>query len=349
MGIKISRFGKLSDGREAHLATIANKNGMTIEVTDFGATLVSVVTADKNGRCADVILGYDDATDYMQNKGYMGATLGRCANRICGAAFTLNGKTYALDNNENGNTLHSGFCGYDKVIWEMKADEAASSVAFSHHSPDMDQGFPGNFDVTVTYTLTDDNEIRIEYDGKADQDTVVNMTNHTYFNLEGHDSGDILEHVLWIDADAITPANAASIPTGEIRPVEGTPFDFRQEKAIARDIGQEEEQLKNGGGYDHNFVLNVDGSVKKVAKVKAPVSGRVLEVFTDCVGMQFYSGNFLEKTPVGKGGAIYEKRNGFCLETQFFPDAVNHENFKSPVLKAGEPFLTTTIYKFSVE
>lgn len=349
MGIKVSSFGKLKDGREAKLVTIANAGGMTIEVTDYGATLVSAVTPDKNGGYADVVLGYADVTDYANNGGYLGATIGRSGNRIANASFSINGVTYQMDKNENGNNLHSGAAGYDKLIWEMQTDDAHNAVTFSHHSPDMEQGFPGNFDVSVTYTLTDDNEIRLSYRGRSDKDTIANLTNHSYFNLEGHDSGSILEHSLWIDADAITATDAESIPTGELRPVEGTPFDFRQEKPIGRDIGQDDEQLKMGGGYDHNFALNTDGTMKLVARAKAPASGRVMEVYTDCVGVQLYTGNFIEDTQIGKDGRAYHSRGGFCLETQFFPDAVNHPNFPSPVLRAGEPYETTTVYKFSVE
>lgn len=347
MGIKISSFGKLSDGREAKLITIANANGMTIELTNYGATLVSAVMPDKDGCYGDVILGYADVTDYAKNGGYLGAVIGRNGNRIGGAAFHMNGVTYELAKNENGNNLHSGPDGYDTKIWEMKADEDSQMVEFSYHSPDMEQGFPGNFDVTVSYTLTDNNEIKISYTGKSDKDTVANMTNHSYFNLEGHDSGTILEHVLWIDADAITAVDAESIPTGELRPVEGTPFDFRKPKAIGRDIEMEDDQLKKGGGYDHNFALNTDGTMKKIAEVTAPVSGRKMEVFTDCVGVQLYTGNFIEESWIGKDGKAYGKRAGFCLETQFYPDAVNHENFASPVLKAGDIYKTTTVYKFS--
>lgn len=349
MGITVSSFGKLQDGREAKLYTIANHKGMTVEVTDYGATLVSAVVPDKNGKCADVILGYADVTDYAKNGGYLGATIGRSGNRIGQAKFILNGKEYQLDKNENGNNLHSGKAGYDMVIWEAKADEDSNTVSFFHHSSDGDQGYPGNFDVTVAYTLTEENEIRIVYSGRSDQDTIANMTNHSYFNLEGHDSGSVLEHVLWIDADGITAIDKESIPTGEIRKVEGTPFDFRTPKAVGRDIGAEDEQLKMGGGYDHNFALNPGEGVRKIAEVTAPVSGRKMEVFTDCVGVQLYTGNFIEDTWIGKDGKPYEKRGGLCLETQFFPDAVNHENFVSPVLKAGEEYHTETIYKFTQE
>lgn len=349
MGISVNDFGKLQDGREAKLYTIANSNGMSIEVTDFGATLVGAVVPDKDGKCSDVILGYADVTDYAKNGGYLGATIGRSGNRIGNAEFSINGEKYVLDKNENGNNLHSGKNGYDRVVWEAKADEKASSVAFSHHSPDGDQGYPGNFDVTVTYTLTEDNEIVITYCGRADQDTIANMTNHSYFNLDGHDSGSILEHSVWIDADGITAIDKESIPTGEIRTVEGTPFDFRTAKTVGRDIKAEDEQLKMGGGYDHNFALRRACGIRKVAEVTAPISKRKMEVFTDCVGVQFYTGNFIESSWIGKDGKAYGKRGGLCLETQFFPDAVHHENFDSPVLKAGEEYHTTTIYKFTQE
>ncbi len=349
MGIKVSHFGTLQDGTRAHLATIANANGMTVEVTDYGATWVSAVTPDKNGGHADVVLGYADVTDYVNNGGHLGGTIGRNGNRIGGAAFELNGVSYALEKNENGNSLHSGTHGYDRILWKMETDEAANAVTFTHHSPDGEQGFPGNFDIAVTYTLTDDNAVRISYRGKSDRDTIANLTNHAYFNLEGHDAGSVLDHTLWIDAGAITVTDAASIPTGELRDVQGTPFDFREEKPIGRDIASADAQIQMAGGYDHNFALAQDGAVRLVARAKAPKSGRVMEVFTDCVGVQLYTGNFLKDTQIGKDGKAYGRRGGFCLETQFFPDAVHHANFASPVLKAGEPYETTTIYRFSAE
>lgn len=349
MGISVSDFGTLQDGRSAKLYTIANSKGMSIEVTDFGATLVGAVVPDKAGRCQDVVLGYSDVTDYAKNGGYLGATIGRSGNRIGGAKFSINGVEYLLDKNENGNNLHSGNAGYDRVIWNAKVDEGESSVAFSRHSPDGEQGYPGNFDVTVTYTLTEDNEIKINYRGKADKDTIANMTNHSYFNLDGHDSGTILEHSVWIDAEGITAVDKESIPTGEIRAVDGTPFDFRTAKTIGRDIEKDDVQLKMGGGYDHNFVLNPGEGLRKIAEVTAPVSKRKMEVMTDCVGVQFYTGNFIEDSWIGKDGKAYGKRGGFCLETQFFPDAIHHENFASPILKAGEEYCTTTIYRFTAE
>ncbi|MDO4521595.1 MAG: aldose epimerase family protein [Eubacteriales bacterium] len=347
MGITVTDFGKLEDGRCAKLFTLANGNGMSIEVTDFGATLVGAVVPDREGKHEDVILGYADVTDYTKYGGFLGAVIGRSGNRIGGAEFTINGVKYTLDKNENGNNLHSGKQGYDSVIWEAKVDESALSVVFSHHSPDGDQGYPGNFDVTVTYTLTEENEIRLDYRGVSDKDTIANLTNHSYFNLDGHESGSILEHTLWLNADAITAVDAESIPTGEIRPVDGTPFDFREPKTIGRDIESDDDQIQKGGGYDHNYVLCPGEGVRKIAEVVGPKSGRRMEVFTDCVGVQFYTGNFMDETSISKDGKAYHKRDGFCLETQFFPDAIHHENFASPILKAGEEYHTTTIYKFS--
>lgn len=349
MGITITDFGRLQDGREAKLYTMANSKGMTIEVTDFGATLVGAVVPDKNGRHDDVVLGYADVVDYTKYGGYLGGTIGRSGNRIGGAKFSINGQEYQLDKNDNGNNLHSGCNGYESILWNAKIDEENCSVIFSHHSPDGEQGYPGNFDVTVTYTLTEDNAIKVSYWGKSDQDTIANLTNHSYFNLEGHDSGTILDHIVWIDADGITAVDEGLIPTGEIRPVEGTAFDFRQPKTIGRDIEMDDDQLEKAGGYDHNYVLNPGEGIRKVAELTAPISGRKMEVFTDCVGVQFYAGNFMENTWIGKDGKAYAKRTGLCMETQFFPDAIHHENFPSPILKAGEEYKTATIYKFTVE
>ncbi|MDO4634045.1 MAG: aldose epimerase family protein [Eubacteriales bacterium] len=347
MGIKISDFGTLPDGRKAKLFTLANTHGMTIEVTDYGATLVAAVVPDAQGKSEDVILGYADVVDYTRFDGYLGAIIGRNGNRIGGASFMINGKKYQMEANENGNNLHSGPHGFDQVIWKAETDEQALSVSFTHHSPDGDEGFPGNFDVTVTYTLTENNEIRIDYRGVCDQDTVANMTNHSYFNLDGHDSGSILDHTLWLDADAITAVDAECIPTGELRPVEGTPFDFRKAKRIGDEIDADDEQIRMGGGYDHNFALRAGEGIRKIGEVVGGRSGRKMEVLTDCVGVQFYAGNFMDESSISKDGTPYHRRGGLCLETQFYPDAVNHENFASPILKAGETYHTTTIYRFS--
>lgn len=327
---------------------MVNKNGMCLEVSDYGATLVSLMIPGKDGALTDVVLGYDDVMDYWNTGGYLGATVGRNCNRNGGANVTIQEKQYELPKNENGkNNLHSGPDGYDRKVWDYELDEENLSIRFSRLSPDMEQGYPGNFEISVTYTLTQDNAVKIEYHGVCDHDTVANMTNHSYFNLAGQGKGTIENHEVWIDADGFTVIDAESIPTGEIRPVENTPFDFRQRKRIGAEIGADDEQLILAGGYDHNFALNKkEGEMKKVAEVFEPESGRTMEVFTTCVGVQFYTGNFITEGSNGKEDTIYQKRYGLCLETQFFPDAVHHENFQSPILKAGEPYDSTTIYKF---
>ncbi len=349
MGSKISSFGRMEDGRGVSLVTLMNENGMGIEVTNYGAALVAVTVPDRDGRTADVLLGYEDAADYMSHGGCLGATIGRNGNRIGGAAVTIGGVDFKLDDNENGNNLHSGFCGYHKRLWEMEVLPEENAVRFSLHSPDGDQGFPGNFDVSVTYTLTEDNGVKIHYVGRSDQDTIANMTNHSYFNLAGQDSGDVLEQTMWIDADAITATDAASIPTGELRDIRGTAMDFNTPKKIGKEIGADYDQLKMANGYDHNYVLKNQGTgIRKVAEAYDEKSGRVMEVFTDTPGVQFYTGNFLEEGCRGKEGAVYQPRCGFCLETQFYPDANHHEHFPSSVLKAGEVYDSVTVYKFSV-
>lgn len=351
MGMMTSLFGKTGDGQEAKIVTIMNKNGMGIEVTNYGATLVSATVPDEKGHIEDVILGYEDVTDYVANGGFFGAVIGRNGNRIGKAKVTINGVEYQMEQNENENSLHSGTRGFDKAIWDMELLEDEATVKFTHHSPDGDEGLPGNFDVSVSYTLTDENEIKIHYTGVSDADTIANMTNHSYFNLAGHDKGTILDHTLWMDADTFTVIDAESIPTGELRNVEGTPMDFRKTRRIGDDIDDTYEQIQLAHGYDHNFVLNHNGEEKlrRIAKVTDPASKRTMEVYTDCAGVQFYTGNFIEKTQIGKGGIPYQKRSGLCLETQFFPDAPNHENFPSSILKAGEVYDTTTVYKFGFE
>lgn len=346
MGVRKSRFGKTADGKQVSIYTMVNSKGMGVEVTDYGATLVAVTVPDKNGRIEDVVLGYDDVTDYVANDGYFGATIGRNGNRIGGAVVEIAGQKYEMDQNENSNNLHSGFHGFDKAIWETELSEDGLTVKFTHLSPHMDQGLPGNFQVSVEYTLTEDNELKIHYHGKTDMDTIANLTNHSYFNLSGHGEKNILEHLVWIDADAFTPMDRESIPTGEVRPVQGTPMDFTVPKKIGQDIEDTYEQLVLGKGYDHNYVLNnQNGQIRKCAQVTDEASGRVMEVYTDCVGVQFYTGNFITPRD-GKDGVRYDKRSGFCLETQYYPDANHHENFPSSILKAGEVYDTTTIYQF---
>ena len=351
MGMKKSVFGKTSNGEVAHLVTVVNENGVSMEVTDFGATLVSVTVPDRNGRVDDVALGYDEVVDYEKNSGCLGASIGRNANRVGGARFVLNGEEYFMEANEGENVCHSGPHGYHRRMWDMELCEEENSVSFHLFSSHMDQGLPGNFDVTVTYTLTQDNAVKIQYHGTADKDTMINMTNHSYFNLNGQDSGKTVEnHEVMILAENFTPVSDDLIPTGEIRPVEGTPLDFRTFKLLGRDIRDEYDQMIIGSGYDHNFVLdNYDGTVRKVAEVREESTGRKMEIFTDCPAIQMYSGNFLAGGAPGKNGAVYEKHSGLALETQFCPDAVHHDNFVSPIRKAGESYDSVTIYKFSAE
>lgn len=335
---------KTNKFENATFYTFENKNGMIMEVSDFGAILKSLMVPDKDGNLVDVVLGFDSVDEYAKCTNGFGATIGRNGNRIAKAKFTLNDKTYELEKNNNGNNLHSGTKFYQHRMWSVK-ETTANSITFSLHSPDGDQGFPGNFDVDVTYTLTDDNELKIDYNGTPDQDTVVNMTNHSYFNLNGHASGNILEQEVWVDADTFLPTDAELIPTGEICPVEGTPMDFRVKKPVGRDIEEDYEALKLGGGYDHNWCLNNNGKFAKVIEMSAKESGITMEVYTDLPGVQIYSGNFLVKE-IGKGGAEYKHRQAICFETQGYPDAINHDNFPSVVCKAGEVYKTTTIYKF---
>lgn len=349
MGMCRTEFGKTKAGEQAYLYTIANTRGMSIEVTNYGAALVAVNVPDKNGRLSDVVLGYDDVIDYEHGGSYFGATIGRNGNRIGRGQVTINGTTYELDKNEKEkNNLHSGFTGYDRVIWDAQVIEEENTVKFHRVSPHMEQGFPGNFDITVAYTLTEENEVKIHYFGTCDQDTIANMTNHSYFNLSGHGSGLILGHEVTIDADAITAVDAESIPTGELMEVEGTPFDFRQSKAVGKEIDADFTQLRLTGGYDHNYVLNHQGEgIRKVARVADSVSGREMEVYTDAPGVQFYTGNFI--TPCnGKEEKKYEEHGGLCLETQVYPDANHHAEFPTSILKAGQVYDTTTIYKFLV-
>ena len=338
-------FGTNANGEKAMLYTFENSNGMLMKVSDFGATLHALLVPDRDGNLIDVVLGYDSPKEYMGPSGTgFGATIGRNGNRIGKARFTLNGKIYELDKNNNGNNLHSGRDYYHYRMWTVKAT-TENSITLSLNSPDGDQGYPGALDVELTYTLTDDNELCIDYFGTVDADTIVNMTNHSYFNLNGHASGNILDHELWIDADAFTAIDEQLIPTGDIIPVEGTPMDFCVKKTIGRDIDKQYEALIFGGGYDHNWCLNNHGEFAKVIELSSDLSGIVMEVYTDLPGVQIYSGNFLREE-VGKQGIVYQQRQGICFETQHYPDAINHENFPSPIVKKGEEYRTRTVYKF---
>lgn len=342
--LKISEFGVLKNGQKVRLFIMENEAGMSASVTEYGASLVSLNVLDQDGRLTDVVLGYNDVTGYEEGTASFGATVGRNANRIGGASFTINGVDYELEKNDNGNNLHSGPDLYNKRIWEVEKQEEGK-VSFLLHSADGDQGYPGNLDIRVTYELTEDNELRITYDGVSDQDTVINMTNHSYFNLNGHNSGVVLGHQVMLEADYFTRADAESIPTGELVDVTDTPMDFRKMHAIGDEIDADYEAVRFGGGYDHNWVLKNNGKFVKVAQAEGEKSGIIMEVYTDLPGIQMYTANFLEGE-AGKEQAIYEKRNAVCFETQYFPDAVNKENFESPVCRAGVHYHTVTAYKF---
>ncbi len=346
MGITKESFGVTSKNEEVSVYTIKNKNGMEAKVLDYGATLQSLLLPMENGEKLDVVHGFETVEAYEVNNPNFGSTIGRNGNRIGRGRFTLNGKEYKLDINDGENNLHGGFNGYHKRMWNVERRNGENEICFSILSPDGDQGFPGNVEVRVSYTLTDKDELKISYFAKPDADTIINMTNHSYFNLEGQDSVSVLEQKVWIDGDQVTATTADLIPTGEILEVEGTPLDFRKEKAIGRDIFEDYEPLVFGHGYDHNWILNHPGSFRKVASLRSDKTGKMMEVYTDLPGMQMYTANFLDGTLVGKRGVKYEQRSGVCFETQYFPDAPNHDNFPSTVVKAGEIYETTTVYKF---
>ena len=349
MAVTKSSFGTAKDGQALSLYTLTNRQGMSVKVTDLGATLVAVLIQDKNENVLDVILGYDTPEAYYEQTSFFGAVIGRSGNRIEKGRFTINGKTYQLDINDNENNLHSGNHGFEKRRWET-LQTGENSVCFGMKDGDMEQGYPGNFEVSVTYTLTDENELFLDYKGSCDQDTVANMTNHVYVTLAGHGSGSILDQDLMLTAKAYTPVrDHQAIPTGEIAPVEGTPMDFTTAKPIGRDIGADFEQLRFVGGYDHNYVIKQEkGAVEKFAEAYCPATGICLEAYTDLPGVQFYAGNAITPGQIGKGGAVYQKRQGFCLESQYYPNSINQKGFASPLLKAGETYKTTTCYKFSV-
>lgn len=337
-------FGKTKDGKQVFLYTIGNQNGMKAAVTNYGATLVSLWVPDKDGNMADVVLGYDDVTGYESRSAYLGATVGRNSNRIGEGIAKIDGVVYQLDQNENNNNHHGGKDGYSFRIWSvMEVNDNKIKLAMS--SEDGDQGLPGTAFFSVTYTVTEDNEIKIEYDGICDRDTIMNFTNHSYFNLKGQEDGSILDHILWIKANEYTPiAPVTSLPTGEIASVEGTPFDFREPKKVGAKIEEEFDQLIYAGGYDHNFVLDKkERSFEKVGYLEV-LGKRKMEIFTDTPGIQIYTGNFLDT--VGKKGVLYKKRSGIAAESQFFPNAVNTENFPSTIVKAGEKYHSTTVYRF---
>lgn len=340
-------FGCTKEGNQASLYVIRNENGMEAAVTDLGATLVSLKVKNKEGSMTDVVLGYENAAGYEAGTCFFGTIVGRNANRIGGAQFELNGKTYHLTGNDNGNNLHSGMDFYNIRIWETE-EVTETSVRFKLHSPDGDQGYPGALDMKVTYTLDEENGLTIHYEAVPDQDTVINMTNHSYFNLNGHKSGSVLHHRMQLLSDAFTPADAQSIPTGEVCSVDGTPMDFRSTKELGAEIDAAYEPLILGNGYDHNWVLKNEGRFDKVAEVTGDESGIVMEVWTDRPGVQVYTANFLENE-AGRNGAVYQKRDAVCLETQNYPDAVHQKNFPEAICKKGETYDTKTAYRFHIE
>jgi aldose 1-epimerase len=342
-------FGKTEDGQQVDLYILTNKNGMEAAITNYGGTVVSLKVPGRSGKFDDVVLGYDALDGYAAGKAYIGATVGRYANRIAHAQFALDGVTYTLSKNDGDNHLHGGF---NKRVWAAKdvSSNAGQALELTYLSKDGEEGFPGSLPVKVVYTLTDKNELKIDYSATTDKDTVLNLTNHAYFNLAGQGNGDILQQQIMIRADRFTPVDATSIPTGELRSVKGTPFDFTTATAIGARIDQDDQQLKMGKGYDHNWVLNNEkpGSLFLATQAYDPHSGRVLEVLTTEPGIQLYTGNFLDGIH-GKGGKVYDRRNAFCLETQHFPDSPNHPQFPTTELKPGQHFESTTIYKFSTK
>jgi len=342
-------FGKMPSGESVQLFTLKNKNGIEVSITNYGGIITSLKTFDGKGLLADVALGFDTLERYLQPHPYFGAIIGRYGNRIGKARFTLDGVTYTLAKNNGENSLHGGNQGFDKKLWKARAEQgpSAQTLVLEYTSPDGEEGYPGTLRTEVRYTLSDDDSLRIGYRATTDKKTVVNLTNHTYFNLAGQGNGDILNHEIEIRASRFTPVDAGLIPTGELRSVEGTPFDFRKPHRIGERIEARDEQIKLGGGYDHNFVLDRQGDgLSMAARVVEPSTGRALEVWTTEPAMQFYTGNFLDGTITGKGGKVYPRRSGFCLETQHYPDSPNQPAFPSTVLEPGQEYRSATVWKF---
>ena len=345
MAVRKEVFGTAKCGTPIYRYYITNSRGVQAGVINFGAILVNLFVPDKDGKVQDVVLGYDTLEPYFENGSFFGAVIGPSANRIAGASFVLEGQRYNLDVNDGANNLHSHKDdGYHKRIWD--AQEGTDSVTFTLEDKDGSMGFPGNKKVSVTYTVTEDNELKIHYQAESDKNTIINVTNHTYFNLAGHDAGTILDHSLQLMASSYTPVREGSIPTGEIAPVEKTPFDFRAGKKIGEEIDADNEQLRIGLGYDHNWVIDGKiGELRKFAVASEETSGRVMEAYTDLPGVQFYAGNCIDPVE-GKEGARYGKRCGFCLETQYFPDTANKPEFPSAVFGPGRRYSAVTVYKF---
>jgi len=343
-------FGKTPDGTPVDLYTFRNANGVEVKICNYGGTVISFTAPDRNGNLADIVLGYDNLDDYIKNSPYFGCLVGRYGNRIAKGKFKLGDKEYTLAVNNEANHLHGGIKGFDKVVWNAKVvtSPEGPGLELTYTSKDGEEGYPGNLQVKALYRLTSENALALQYMAITDKDTVVNLTQHSYFNLAG--KGDILGHVVMMPADRYTPVDSTLIPTGEMASVAGTPFDFRQPTAIGARINQDNEQLKFGKGYDHNWVFSKpNGQLTMLATVLEPNSGRVLEVFSTSPGLQFYSGNFLDGTIKGKGGQVYQFRNGFCMEPQHYPDSPNQPNFPSVVLKPGMLYKNTIVYRLSVQ
>ncbi len=347
MSITKESFGQTPDKQTVVLYTLTNPNGVKAKITSYGAILVSLETPDKNGNIADIILGFDTLDGYLKEHPYFGVIVGRYANRIGAAKFELNDVEYKLAANNGANHLHGGIKGFDKVVWnveDVKAADDTAAVKLSYLSKDGEEGYPGSLNCSVTYTLTKDNELKIEYEAQTDKTTIVNLTNHAYWNLAGQGNGDILGHELTLNADKYTPVDEGLIPTGEIKEVKDSPMDFTKSMTIGSRISQVT------GGYDHNYVLNSGGGkLALAAKVYEPTTGRVMEIYTSEPGIQLYSGNFLDGSITGKSGKVYKKHYAFCLETQHFPDSPNKPQFPSVVLKPGEKYQTVTVHKFSTK
>lgn len=348
MAVTISSFGKYPDGREISLYTMENGSGMRVSVANIGAALVRVEVPDREGRLADVVLGFDRAEDYLENGCFFGVVIGPSANRIGNASFDLDGATYPLKANDGANNLHSDReQGWHKAFWEAAVGE--DSVTFRLEDAPDNMGFPGTKRAEVTYSLNEENELRLHYHAVSDKRTILNLTNHSYFNLEGHGSGSIEGHALRLGASRYTPADAGSIPTGEVAPVDGTPMDFTAPERIGERIDADFRQLRYAGGYDHNWVIDGwDGTLRHFATLKAPVSGRTMEAYTTLPGVQFYAGNFIEEES-GKEGATYKRRGGLCLETQYFPDSANKPHFPSCIFGGDREYDSVTVYRFGLD
>ncbi|WP_426350026.1 aldose epimerase family protein [Alloiococcus sp. CFN-8] len=342
-------FGKISTGEEVYIYTLSNSKGMEVDILDFGGIVVSIRVPDKVGKIRDVVLGYDSMEEYEDNPGFFGAIVGRHANRIAGASFILGDTTYYLDKNEGNNQLHGGKYGLHKVRWEANLvnEEGEEALLLNYYSEEKANSFPGNISLKVKYILTEDNKLRIEYMGESDKDTILNLTNHSYFNLSGHDSGDVLSHELYINSKSFTPVNAELIPYGRIEGVKGTPMDFTTLKPIGKDIKSDYGQVAAVSGYDHNWVLDTKGRLDEIAAdLRDENSGIGMRVYTTKPGIQIYTTNTMKEPTFGKGRVNYHSYQGICLETQYYPNAINEESFPSPILKAGDKYLHTTIFEF---